>query len=78
MNIFGERLRSLRKSRSLTAEEVSRVIGVQRRAYVNYESKARQPTIEQLITLADFFNVSLDYLVGRSDDSRPFRENGSS
>lgn len=68
MSKFGERLRNIRKARNLTAEQVAQVLGVTRRAIVNYESGRREPTIDQLIQLADFFNVSLDYLVGRSDD----------
>ncbi|WP_109431810.1 helix-turn-helix domain-containing protein [Sulfoacidibacillus thermotolerans] len=75
---FGERLRELRKSRNVSQKELSSLIRVSERALRYYETMNRQPTIEQLITLADFFNVSLDYLVGRSDDHSPFRENGAS
>lgn len=42
-------------------------LGVKIRVYQYYESEGRKPTLDNLIVLADFFGVSLDYLVGRSD-----------
>ena len=73
MNIFGERLRAVRKDRNFTTEQVAQALGITRRAYVNYEAGTRQPTIEQMVLLADLLNVSLDYLVGRTDDPTPPR-----
>lgn len=72
--MLGQRLRSLRKSRDLRREDVASAIGVTPRAITFFETGDKNPTLETAIKLADFFNVSLDYLVGRSDDPTPPRK----
>jgi len=67
---LGERLRSLRKARNLKREQLAAAIGVTPRVITFYETNDREPSLRVLIALADFFDVSLDYLVGRSDDPR--------
>ena len=64
---LAERLRELRAGRGLTQKEVYTAIGVSPIVYQRYEY-GHYPAFEKLISLADYFNVSLDYLVGRSDD----------
>ncbi|SFT03813.1 helix-turn-helix domain-containing protein [Marininema halotolerans] len=59
------RLRYLRKSKKLTQEEVARAIGIPRTTYTGYENGNREPDFETLQKLADFYNVSADYLLGR-------------
>ena len=70
MATLGERLRSLRKARNLKREQLAAAIGVTPRVITFYETNDREPSLRVLIALADFFDVSLDYLVGRSDDPR--------
>jgi transcriptional regulator with XRE-family HTH domain len=70
MPSFGERLHLLRKSKKLQAKELAEAIGLKRRIIFNYEKNERLPSYEVLLKLADYFDVSLDYLVGRSDDPR--------
>lgn len=65
---FSNRLISLRKSRNITQKQVCNAIGMSEPAYQRYEYGQREPAYQKLIALADYFNVSLDYLVGRSDD----------
>ena len=66
--MFGlERLLTLRKSLSLNQREVATAINVTREAYSMYETGYRKPPFETLLSLADYFGVSLDYLVGRSE-----------
>lgn len=65
--MFAERLKSLRLETNTPQFELANLLSVSVRAYQYYESGKRQPTIENLIALADYFNVSLDYLCGRSD-----------
>ncbi|MBU2703378.1 transcriptional regulator with XRE-family HTH domain [Sporomusaceae bacterium BoRhaA] len=67
MSSFGERLRSLRKLHNLKAEELAEIVGVKRRIIFMYEKNDSNPSYDVLIALADYFKVSLDYLVGRSD-----------
>ena len=66
--IFSERLLLLRKSNGLTQKKLATEMNLSELAIQNYESQRRKPAFDVLIALADFFDVSLDYLVGRSDD----------
>ncbi|GHV48350.1 transcriptional regulator [Clostridia bacterium] len=66
---FSENLKNLRKIRKLSKTKLGELIGVERTAIWNYETGIRFPTIETLIAIADYFDVSLDYLVGRIDNS---------
>ncbi|MCI8350739.1 MAG: helix-turn-helix transcriptional regulator [Oscillospiraceae bacterium] len=68
MFIFGEHLRNIRKSRHLTQKQLAINIGASERGIQQYELGERKPAYDMLIALADYFDVSLDYLVGRSDD----------
>lgn len=63
--MLGERLRSLRGKR--TQEEVSKALGLSRARYSHYENNRVEPDTEILNKMADFFNVSTDYLLGRTD-----------
>jgi transcriptional regulator with XRE-family HTH domain len=65
---FAERLVELRKSRGLTQKQVYEGVSMSMLGYQRYEYGEREPAFQKLIALADYFNVSLDYLVGRSDD----------
>ena len=65
---FPERLKELRCSRSLTQKQVYDAVGMSAIGYQRYEYGEREPAFSKLIALADYFDVSLDYLVGRSDD----------
>lgn len=65
---FSERLISLRKNSNLTQKQVYEAVGMSALGYQRYEYGKREPAYKNLIALADYFNVSLDYLVGRSDD----------
>jgi len=65
---FSERLKELRKTRGLTQKQLAEETNASERGIQNYEIKARKPEHDALIALADYFDVSLDYLVGRSDD----------
>lgn len=65
MSVFSEQLKDLRKTKGLTQKEVSEKIGIARGSYGNWERGKREPNIEMLVKLADYFDVSLDYLLGR-------------
>lgn len=67
MLILSERLLLLRKERGLTQEETAEQAGLALRSYRRYEKKEREPTASVLWKLADFYDVSIDYLVGRTD-----------
>jgi len=65
---FSERLKELRSSRNLTQKQIYEAVGLSQLGYQRYEYGTREPAYQKLIALADYFNVSLDYLVGRSED----------
>lgn len=65
---FPERLTELRKERQLTQKQVYEGVGMSPIGYQRYEYGDREPAYQKLLALADFFNVSLDYLVGRTDN----------
>lgn len=69
---FPERLISIRKSRNLTQKQVYEAIGMSAIGYQRYEYGDREPSFQKLLALANYFDVSLDYLVGRSDDPRRY------
>jgi len=65
---FSERLKELRKTKNITQKQLAESIGASERGIQNYEIKTRKPTFDIIISLADYFNVSIDYLVGRTDN----------
>lgn len=66
MGSFQSVLKSLRKSSGLTQDELANKLDVSRSTIGMYESGAREPDYETLETIADFFNVDTDYLLGRT------------
>lgn len=66
--LFHERLSILRSGRKLSQLEISKRLGIARTTYSGYENGTREPDIETMIKIADFFSVTLDYLIGRTDD----------
>jgi len=63
----GKRLRELRKKNKLTQEQLGKIIHVTKVSISGYESGERTPDTENLRKLADYFGVTSDYLLGRSD-----------
>ena len=64
MSVFAEQLKTLRKKNSLTQKELAEKVGVKQNSYANWENGKREPNIEMLVRIADYFDVSLDYLLG--------------
>lgn len=64
---FGTRLTALRKEKKLLQADLANKIGIARATYGAYEQGTRQPDFETLEKIADFFGVSTDYLLGRTD-----------
>lgn len=60
------RIRDLREDRDLRQSDLAKATGIDQRTISNYETGKTAPDAYALITLADFFNVSIDYLVGRT------------
>lgn len=69
MSTFGERLKELRKSKNLTQEKLAEQLSVNRDALAKWETGRAYPNVNIIKELADFFDVTTDYLLGRKDDS---------
>lgn len=63
---FGERLKELRQKHQLTMENAAKIVGVAKSTYAGYESEFRQPSLEKLVLFANYYKVSVDYLLNVS------------
>lgn len=70
-NKFGDNLKKLRSEMGITQTELAKVIGVKPSTVGMYETGERQPNFEIEEKIADFFNVSLDYLRGKTEKKTP-------
>lgn len=68
MATLPERLVQLQIEHKLLKKDIAEAVGISTMAYYRYESGKRLPDVAILIKLADFYNISIDYLLGRSDD----------
>ena len=66
--ILANRLRALRKEKGLSQIQVAIYCDITEKTYQNYELCTREPKLEILVRIADYYKVSLDYLVGRTDE----------
>lgn len=67
------RLKELRESRNLTQNEVSKILKITSPQYSLYETGKRQIPISLLSKLAKYYNTSIDYIVGDTDEITPYR-----
>ena len=65
---FSERLHTLRIREALTLQALGEAVGATKATIGTLENGNKQPSLLMVCSLADYFDVSLDYLVGRSDD----------
>lgn len=77
---LSERIVFLRKQKKLTQEKVGEMVNMSQRSVANWESGDRSPSLSTLIELSELFNVSLDYLLGKTDNperiKQPTAQNG--
>ena len=66
--MFGKRLASIRKKRGLSQYQLADKLGFSRGQIANYEQGKREPDYQTLIKIAEFFDVSTDYLLGATDN----------
>lgn len=69
-NKIAERLKLLRTEHNMTMKEVAAAANISFRTYVKYESGTANPVLKNLYTLAEFYQVSLDYLTCRTMDKK--------
>lgn len=68
MATFSDRLKELRKEKGLTQKDLAKILYVNQSAVSKYELGTNLPENRFLVQLADYFNVSTDYLLGKSDN----------
>lgn len=64
---FAKRLKELRNEKKVTQQAMADFLKIKLRSYQNYEGGSRRPDYEMLIAIADCFDVTTDYLLGRTD-----------
>ena len=67
MKIFQERLIEQRKLNKLTQRQVADYLQIAQPSYIRYENGSSEPSLDALVKLADLFDVSVDYLLGRKE-----------
>ena len=72
MNI--NRLKEIREDRDLKQDEVAKALGIKQQQYSEYERGIVLISIEKLNKLAHFYDTSIDYLVGRTDERKPYKK----
>lgn len=68
--VLAERLKECRKEKGYTQLQAAVYCDITEKTYQNYELMTREPKIEILIRIADLYDVSIDYLVGRTNDKK--------
>lgn len=65
MSIFGDNIKRLRKNKGLKQQELAEILGISQKSYSHWENGKTEPSFDNLFKLADFFDISLDWLFGR-------------
>lgn len=72
MNI--SRLKEMREDRDLTEKDIANVLGIKQQNYSRYETGTVSMPIERYAKLAEFYNTSIDYIIGRTDERKPYKK----
>ena len=70
--MYFQRLKDLREDKDMTQTQVSEILGIQQTVYSRYERGFQTIPVEHLIKLADFYEVSTDYILGRTLVKKPY------
>jgi len=70
MSSFSEKLKQLRKAKGVTQKAVADAVGILEQSYQKYEYGKHEPNHAITVKFADYFEVSTDYLLGRTDNPR--------
>ena len=67
------RMRNLREDRDLTQKQIAEYLHIKQNTYSQYENGQRQLPIDFLIALAKYYNTSTDYILGLTDETKPYK-----
>ncbi len=70
--MYLERLKNLREDHDLLQKQIAITLNITRQQYGLYENGQREIPIEKLNKLADFYNTSTDYILGRTNEEKPY------
>ncbi len=70
--MYFQRLRDLREDKDLKQKDIAKMLGIQQTVYSRYERGAQNIPLELLLKLADFYGTSTDYILGRTNEIRPY------
>lgn len=68
--MYFQRLRDLREDQDMKQSEIADLLGIQQTVYSRYERGFQNIPLEHLLKLADYYNVSVDYILGRTDNPK--------
>ena len=71
--MYYQRLKDLREDKDLKQKEVGAYLGIDQRVYSNYETGKREIPVRFVIKLADFYKTSTDYILGRTNELKPYK-----
>ncbi len=74
-NLLSQRLKECRKDLKYTQGQVAILCDITEKAYQNYELMTREPKIDILARIASVYKVSVDYLIGLTDEKKPYPRN---
>lgn len=66
------RLRDLREDNDLTQTNIAKLLNIKQNTYSQYESGVRQIPIDTIVKLCKFYNTSVDYIIGLTNEKRPY------
>ena len=72
--MYYNRIKEIREDRSLTQSDIAKILKTTQQQYSKYELGIQIIPLEKINILADFYNTSIDYLVGRTDIRKPYPE----
>lgn len=68
---YYKRLKDLRDDKELNQEDIAKLIGTTQQQYSKYETGIQEIPLHHIIKLADFYNTSIDYIIGRTNIPKP-------
>ena len=71
--MYYPRLKDLREDKDLMQNEVASVLGIDQRVYSNYETGKREIPTRFVVILADYYNTTTDYILGRTNNQKPYK-----
>lgn len=70
IELYFQRLKDLREDKDMKQAEIAEILGIRQTVYSRYERGFQNIPLEHLLTLADFYNVSTDYILGRTNNPK--------